>query len=187
MGKQIVATQNRYRKALIRNLNEAGRAMLERRAMIGLEKANTYHSMDFIRIAYDALFNDMIAHVIKVFEDRSDVASFWYIKRCKEKEVSNFAEEHGIDLSKLATIKDSLKHIRDKTLFHIDRDAVKNPKKVWEEAKVTGKQLASAIDEVYSILDHLYQLEIGKSFPLPEYDGSDATSIAKFAENINLI
>ncbi|RLG44328.1 MAG: hypothetical protein DRN81_04790 [Thermoproteota archaeon] len=152
--------------------------------MVGLEKANTYHGMDFIRIAYDALFNDMIAHVIKVLEDRSDVASFWYIKRCKEREVSYFVQNNGINLSKLEVIKDALKHIRDKTHFHIDRDAVKNLSEIWKEAALTRKQLVSAIEDVYSILDYLYQLEFGEHFPLPEYDGSDATSIAKFAENI---
>ena len=177
--------ESRYKRALVRNLNEAGRAILERRAMVGLEKADTYHSMDFIRIAYDALFNDMIAHIIKLFEDSKGVASFWYIKRCKEKEVKECIQKNSIDFSELENIKTSLKHIRDKTHFHIDRDAVRNPEQIWHEAKVTGKQLASAIDNAWVILNHLYQLETGEEFPLPEYNGADATAIARFTKHLN--
>ena len=180
-------TETRYCKALIRNLNEAGRAILERRAMVGLEKANTYHDMDFIRLAYDALFNDMIGHAIKLFEDTSRVASFWYIKRCKGKEISDFVNKNNIDLGKIDTIRDSLKHIRNKTHFHIDRDAVKNAKHIWKQAKITGRQLADAIDCAWMVLDYLYTLETGQKFSMPEYDGSDATRIAKYAEeNRNL-
>ena len=63
-------TETRYQRSLKRNLHEVGRAILERRAMVGLENADTCHTVDFIRISYDALFNDMMAHAIKVFEDR---------------------------------------------------------------------------------------------------------------------
>ena len=101
----IVTTESRYKRALIRNLNESGRAILERRVMVGLENAGTYHSMDFIRITYDALFNDTIAHSIKLFEDNCNVASFWYIKRCKEKEIENFSQKNNIDLSKIENIE----------------------------------------------------------------------------------
>ncbi len=178
-----IANKSRYTKALVRNLNEAGRAILERRAMVGLEKADTYHAMDFFRIAYDALFNDMIAHAIKLFEDSPRVASYWYIKRCKEKEIAAFVKENSVDLPTVEATRDSLKHIRDKTHFHIDRDAVKNPIKIWTAAKVTGRQLAEAIDCAWAILDHLYTLETGQKFNMPEYDGSDATRIAKCAKN----
>ena len=181
---QATIDQSRYRKALYRNLNEAGRAILERRAMVGLEKANTYHSMDFIRIAYDAIFNDMIAHAIKLFEDNSRVASFWYIKRCKEKDIVNFITQKRIDISKLEKINDSLKYIRDKTHFHIDKDAVKDSKKIWNKAKVTGRELAEAIDIAWKIMDHLYELDMGNKFSLPEYDGLDATKIAKYASTL---
>ncbi len=69
-------TETRYQRALKRNLHEVGRAILERKAMVGLENADTYHAVDFIRISYDALFNDMIAHAIKVFENRKGDVSF---------------------------------------------------------------------------------------------------------------
>lgn len=176
--------QSRYKKALFRNLNEVGRAILERRAIVGLEKARTHHTMDFIRIAYDAMFNDMIAHAIKLFEDDSRVASFWYVKRCKEMEVADFVARNKIDMSKLEKTRDSLKHIRDRTHFHIDKDAVKDSKVIWEEAKIKGRELAEAIDIAWKILDHLYILDTGSNFYIPKYSGSDATKIAKYANTL---
>jgi hypothetical protein len=173
--------KQRYKKALYRNLNEAGMAILERRAMVGLEKARTHHTMDFIRITYNAMFNDMIAHAMKLFEDSDRVASFWYVNRCRENEVKDFAEKNKIDTKKLYKMKEALKHVRDKTHFHIDRDAVKDPAVIWDKAGIKGRDLAQAIDIVFQILDHLYILETGDSFPLPKYSGADATKIAKYA------
>lgn len=179
-----IPTETRYQRALKRNLHEVGRAILERKAMIGIKKADTYHTVDFIKIAYDALYNDMIAHAIKVFEDRGD-ASFWYIKRCKKKEIHNFVKENNIDISRFKVLTKSLKHIRDKTHFHIDRNAVKNTKQVWKDAGIKGRELAKGLDDLWSILNYLYKLEFDEDFVFPEYDGSDATEIAKFAENRN--
>lgn len=176
--------QSRYRKALYRNLNEVGRAILERRAMVGLEKARTHHTMDFIRIAYDAMFNDFIAHAIKLFEDSRGVASFWYVKRCKETEVADFVARNKIDMSKLERTRGSLKHIRDKTHFHIDKDAVKDSKAIWEEAKIKGRELAETIDIAWEILNYLYILDTGSNFYIPKYSGSDAAKIAKYASTL---
>jgi hypothetical protein len=63
----------RYQSALKRNANEIGRALLELKALESLEQADTYHSMDFISLSYDALFNDYIAHAISY----SWFRSFW--------------------------------------------------------------------------------------------------------------
>lgn len=176
--------ESRYKRALLRNLNEVGWAILERRAMVGLEKARTHQAINFIGIAYDAMLNDMIAHAIKLFEDSSRVASFWYVKRCKEKEVAEFVARNKLDISKLEKTRDSLKHIRERTHFHIDKDAVIDPNAIWDEAKVTGRQLAEAIDIAWKILDHLHILDTGDNFRLPKYSGVDATKIAKYANTL---
>lgn len=180
----MINANDRYEKALKRNLNELGRAILERRAMLGLEQAGTYHSMDFVRLSYDALFNDYIAHAIKVLEN-SNVSSFWYLKRCKRVEVANFCKHKGIDLRKLKQISDSLKIIRNKTHFHIDRDYVKNCALAWKEESLKGSYLSKAIDDVWLIVRFLYQKHFGKEFHLPDYDGSDAGKVAKYIEEIN--
>lgn len=174
----------RYQKAIERNLFEASKSILERRILIGIEKAGKYFISPFVHIVYEALFNDMIAHAIKILEDRKGNASFWYIKRRKEKEIKEFIQNKGFDIKKVENIVAPLKHIRDKTHFHIDRDAVKDSKKVWNSARVKGKDLADVIDIVWEILKYLFKLEYSKDFDMPDYNGEDATLITKYAEGL---
>ena len=174
----------RYQSALKRNANEIGRALLELKALESLEQADTYHGMDFIRLSYDALFNDYIAHAIKVFED-SDVSSFWYLKRCKEKEVLSFCSENNIDLSSFEKVKDALRKIRNKTHFHMDRQYVKECTKAWKDADLKGIDLASALEKVWKIVNYLYNLEFDEYFNLPSYDGKDAMEAAKHVQKYN--
>ena len=173
-------SQDRYRKALFRNLNEIARAILERRAIVGLVGAEVC-GMDFIRLSYDGLRYDMVAHAIKVLEDGEDVRSFWYLKRQRESEVKAFARSNGIDLRDLETASAGLKHIRDKTHFHIDKKSVGRPGKIWEEANVTGNEFHAVLRNTFAIMDHLYHLEHGKRFNLPPFDGAEATRVAQLA------
>lgn len=99
-------------------------------------------------------------------------------------EVADFVARNKIDMSKLEKTRDSLKHIRDRTHFHIDKDAVKDSKTIWEEAKIKGRELAEAIDIAWKILGHLYILDTGSNFYIPKYSGSDATKIAKYANTL---
>lgn len=179
-------TKSQYQKALERNLFEASKSILERKILIGFEKAGKYSASPFLHIVYQGLFNDMIAHAIKIFEDRGDNASFWYIRRCKEEEINTFIQSKGIDIKKLENIVKPLKHIRDKTHFHIDKNAVKDSKAVWEKAGVSGKDLANAVDKAWEILNYLFKLEYRKDFYSTEYDSRNATLIAEYAEKNNL-
>ncbi len=178
-------SKSKYQKALERNLFEASKAILERKILVGFEKAGKYSGSTFLHVTYEALFNDMIAHAIKIFGVSKDEASFWHIKNYKQNEIDNFIQDKDIDITKLEEITCSLKHIRDKTHFHIDRKAVINPEKVWSEAGIIGKDLAKAIDDVWVILNHLFKLEYGRNFPSPDYDSQEATSIANYAEELS--
>lgn len=172
-------TQNRRERALTRNLHEVGRAILERKAMVGMEAADSNHTVDFFRLAYDALFNDMIAHAIKVFDKNKDSNTFWYIYGCFKKEINKYVESIGYDLKKLDDVAEKLKIVRDKTHFHIDKVGVLKPDDVWKSANITGAELAQAIDMVWDILNHVYKITKGDEFTFPKYNGTDATRIIK--------
>lgn len=174
-----------YKRALLRNLNETGAAILESRALVGLEKAESYHNWDFFRVAYNALFNDMIAHSIKVLEKNKRSTTFWSLYEARKGAVDTFAKTKSHDLDFLNTLsgKDKLKHIRDKAHFHIDEKGVLDPKQVWKDAGIKREELSRALDIVWDILQHLYIAEFNKEFPLPDYDGSDATEIIKLWQN----
>ena len=172
----------RYQAALNRNLSELSRAILIRKVIIGIENYNTKYISTFIHIIYEALFNDMISHSIKVFENRKGNASFWYLFKYKEKEVNEYIKTIELNINEFEEITKKLKHVRDKTHFHIDRDAVKDPEVVWNSVNIKGNELAAAIDKAHLILKYLYLIEYKKEFFMPIFDSAEATEIVKFAE-----
>lgn len=99
-----------------------------------METADTDHGIDFIRLSYWALFNDCFAHAMRVFDQHPDTASFWYLRRCEQGEVDKAATAVGLQIAELKSLSSSLKLVRDKTHFHIDKKTVFDPKVVWQQA-----------------------------------------------------
>jgi hypothetical protein len=178
---------DRFYPALFRNLNELRTAILDRRALVGLESARSKHGLDFFRLAYNAIFNDMIAHAIKVLDKDSESATFWYIYRCDPKTVLSIIKDKSHDLNFLEVVADKLKCIRDKTHFHIDKSGVLDPRSIWSKANLKGNDLGKALEDLFYILKHVYKSHLGKDFPLPEYNGSDATDLIYAAQRENII
>jgi hypothetical protein len=179
-------SDDRYRQALIRITNEIVAAVLERRALIGLEQAGTGYRWDFFRVAYHGMFNDMIAHCIRALDRSSKSASFLYIYRCKHAEIDKFVNQAKIDWSLIVSMTDKLKHVRDKTHFHIDRNAVLNPQEIWKAADIRGKQLGDCLDSLWAIVDFLHARHFGLPFSAPSYDGTDAARIVKAAQQAGI-
>ncbi|MDI4635820.1 hypothetical protein J7U46_22330 [Pelomonas sp. V22] len=158
----------RYTRAIERNLAELQRAILNRTTMVGIEKVGGVSSL-FLQVTYFALFNDYVAHCIKVFENSTRAASFWYIYRTDQGLVDAFAKKAKLDIASLEAVSAKLKHIRDQTHFHIDSKGVLDTKSVWRAAGLTGKQLSAAVDAAWSILTHLQQSLLLPETPLPAY------------------
>jgi len=164
---------------LERNLAELSNAILKRRALIGLHSAKSAHALDFFKIASHALYNDMLSHLMKVFDHHQDSVAFWWCIKLDEKVTSEIIGEHSIDIKKIEDISRRLRGIRNKTLFHIDKDAVANPKNIWSTAKLTGDDLEYVLEAGYSILNGIYRMKTGSIKELPDYDGSDAPDIIR--------
>ena len=178
---------SRLQRALERNLDELGRAILERQAMLGMEAAGSTHGMDFFRIAYDAMFNDLLSHSIKVLDRNSQSTSFWYIYRCEKVLIDRYISEKRYRLEEYGQMADRLKKVRDKTHFHIDRDAVFSPADVWKDVNIKGSELKQVIDDVWDILEYVYSQKFGKEFTVLPYDGHDATEVIKTAQDAGII
>ena len=118
----------------------------------------------FFGIAHDAVFNDMIAHSMKLFDKHRDSASLWYIYSCKRLEVeAPWKDTNHID--KLEEISKSLKHVRDKTHFHIDKKGVTDTKSIWREANIKPELLGECLSIAYEMLNHIFKLEREFDFP----------------------
>lgn len=186
-------TESRYQRALRRNLHEATQAIYECNAYNAIMNCDTAHGMDFFRVVFYSLNNDMVAHAIKLLDRSSKSASFWYIFRCKQKDITTFAEQNSLSIRNIELMSEKLKSIRDKTHFHIDREAVFNPAKVWQDADIEYKQFFYVLNSIRIILDHLYFVEFGKNFGELAYDGADvgpilravkATGVVEFEFNL---
>ena len=164
---------DRYIKALNRNLSELQKAILIRTTLLAIEK-HEYTARNFIRIIKDALYTAYIAHAIKVFDRNRESASYWYIVRVNSGSIDRVAKSLCISLDGLEAVSDKIKIIRDGTAFHIDKKSVIDPSVVWGEADLTGKDLSDAIDTVWSVLSKIQEEQGGNVPSLLDYDLDEA-------------
>lgn len=159
---------NKYQKALNRNLNEVRDAWFEWRSLLAMEGVQyPYPESSFFDVAHKAIFNCAMGHLMKVLDTHKDCASFWYIYKEKKEIIENLhgAAERIESLEKLSKAE-RLKHIRDKTHFHIDKQAVMDSRQVWREANLTSKEIYDAVLNLIYILQPLYRDEFGEPFPM---------------------
>ncbi len=179
MQKDKNVVIDRYNMALERNLAELNNAILKRRALTGLHGAQSVHSLDFFRIAGHALSNDILSHLIKVYDRPKSASFFWLINGTDKKILDEITTKHSIDLDKVKTLSKRFKTIRDKTHFHIDKDAVTDTSKIWKEAQLTGNDVGYLLESGFTILNWIYEKRTGKAKELPDYDGSDVPDIIR--------
>lgn len=177
---------DRFEHALNRVLNELRYAISMRNTHNVLVEAAPHTSWGFFSFVEIALFNDMIAHAIKVLDQHKDVSSFWYLQKTNEKLVNKAIRAHNIDIGQIAKTAKSLKHIRDKTHFHIDKRAVTNVSEVWSEANISGEQFNYAIDSLWLILQQVYFEYVGSKYIQPIYNGEEAAKIVSIAREKNI-
>jgi hypothetical protein len=170
---------NRLQAALKRNFAELNKAILNRTAYNQLCKAGfTYTGPSFFVITAQALFNDIIARAIRVFDDHKDVTSIWYIIRCNEGAAKKAAAACGTSIESLRAIVPKLRQIRDKTHFHIDREAVEAPQEVWKRAGMSGNELTDALYGAATLIANIKREIYGGELDEPTpYDGSDVHEI----------
>lgn len=135
-----------------------------------------------LKVLYYALFNDYISHCIKVFERSSGAASFWYIYETNQKPLNAYAKEHGIDISAFQVLTEKLAHVRNKTHFHIDREAVLDPQAAWREADINGANLASAVDAVWALLNDLQRSRSQAPMEVPPFDDAVIRRVADLVQ-----
>lgn len=176
-----------FDRALHRNLDEIVRAILAYRALVAIESATSERPLDFVQLAYWALFNDMLAHAMRVLDHHPDTASFWNLYKWEKSLIDRIIIDNGIDIDRLRSISASLRLVRNKTHFHIDRETVSDPKLVWRKAELKGPVLKEVLDDLFFILHALYQQKFECEFWLPDYDGSDAKEIIQIAREKGII
>ena len=178
---------SRYERAIVRNLHEVGLARFERAALLGLVHSRAKRDWNFFYVSYLALFNDLIAHSIRVLDRNSKSASFWYLHRSNSGAIDMYVAKRGINWQLLNEVSDRLNIIRDGTHFHIDHDGVMNPKAIWTQAGLTGNDLGRCLSYLWLILNHLHAQHFGRAFEAPKYDGTDVPLILAAARAAGIV
>jgi hypothetical protein len=178
-------------RAVARCTDEIARAVLYQRAWRGISEAKAYHGVDFIFLAHLALRDQMFAHAIKVLQPMRGRAGqdlgLWFLVRKHKATVARLCAAHGIFLGHVRGVAGKLETIRNTTHFHLDKEGVRDPSRVWKAAALTKKQLDDALDASLRLL-LLLHIEIkGAEYPMPWYDGLDATKITQHAYEHRLL
>lgn len=178
--------QTRLLAALSRTFAEISNATLKLIAYNALCKEKiTFSGMSFFVIAQHALYNDMIAHAIRVLDEHRDVAAFWYIHKCHPRSVETGIVKAGLDIQAVRATSAKLRHIREKTHFHIDRATVHSSARVWQNAGVTGDEFSTMLKVIAEVLSDI-NVEIlhGQPMHLTDYNGTDIPRLVGAFEKV---
>jgi hypothetical protein len=181
-----------YNRSLSRNLYEVAHALYERQALIAVEQFIEREEIlgeNFFSISYRALFNDMIAHAIKVLDEDERSATFWTLLRADETRLRRLKAYSDEKISFLKGLWEKLRIVRNKTHFHIDQLGVLDPKGVWAAADIKGNELGAGLEYLWELLTDLYQDVHGRPFPHPvkSYDGKDVLELLTYAKSKELV
>lgn len=133
-----------------------------RRTFAAMHASGRGHpSNHYLQVASRALFSDVLIRLIRIFE-RGEAAAFWYLYRCESAKVSA-----RVDIEALKGFSARLKRVRDKVFVHIDKDAVFEPQKVYQEANLRMSEIVHAIEAASTVLNALYIEQNGESFMAP--------------------
>jgi hypothetical protein len=144
--------------------------MLIRTTLDGIETAGQIEFF-FLKLVYNSLLNDYISKCIKVFERGTQAASFWYIYKTNEKIFLKIAKKREIEVSIFDEITPKLKHLRDKTHFHLDTEGIMDINEVWLTANITKQELHSCVSSAQLILcDLATELNLKRETMPKEYN-----------------
>ncbi len=175
--------EKKYHEALERNYSEVTFAHHKYLAYTKMwQDSPTIYANEFLGLCSMALFNDMVAHLIKVLERNSKALTFWNIRSQNKKQINEILKKRGCDLSFLEHMSEKLRDIRNKTHFHIDRVNVSNPKDVWTKAKLKRRDIEKTIVLLLEIFGCLYREQVSTSEPFLSYDGKDAPKIIRIVQ-----
>lgn len=172
------------KKIVKRNLSEIAFAEYKWLALTEMKRANIDYSFDcsFFYLVNHALYNDAIAHLIKVLDTDKKSTTFWHIHSFFPNEINAELDKQGWPYEKLRNFYSlQLRLIRIKTHFHIDKDCVLNPEKVWSESNIKADDVISVIRAVRASLQKI------SSTNILQYNGSDVVPILIASQKAGLL
>jgi len=172
----------RYNRAIVRNLFELERTLSYRNGVNESIRVAPTTWWSFFSYAYLAMYDTMLSHAIKILDQHSDAASFWYLWRCNRKQIEKYLLKNNLSIDEVKLLSKKLIIIRNKTHFHIDKKEIFHPDNVWNQADITGEFFNKVMDKLWDTLKDMFHEQFGKDFLLPVYNGSDIEPIIRAAK-----
>lgn len=138
--------------------------------------------LDFFRVSLNALKDARLVRLIRLLEQGSQSASFWYLLRSNEKLVSDAAKKANLDLHELADVAQRLQGIRNKTFVHIDKDGVFDPQQYYRAAGLNNDKVAEIIERVWNTMQALHVAVFGREIEHDDYTGEDIRYLARLRD-----
>jgi hypothetical protein len=160
--------RERFRKALDRLMREIDNLRTEQAAIAAYREVQLPRNR-FLTTAFVALLGDRLLRFVRIFEDSTDVASFWYLYRCEPQRMKN------LDIERLRDFSDRLKTVRDLTFIHLDKKGIFDAVAIWREAGITEGDLIHAVETARGALKGLWIEEFGNP-PISISDNEDPHS-----------
>lgn len=169
-------SDKRYRRTVERIAAEAFWLYTYQKALCGLT-VNAI-GLDFFRVSMNALKDARIIRLIRVLEDDSKVASFWYLFRANEKLMKKISKETAFDIERAKILADKFLGIRDKTFVHIDKDRVFDPAELYKDADISHKDIDDFINGLWRLMQKLHVVVLEKEIRCDNYTGEDIRYLA---------
>jgi hypothetical protein len=173
----------RYKRTVKRVTTEASWLLTEQTALVALGRVDA-HGLDFFRVAFTALLGDRLLRLVRVLEENTRVASFWYLHRCNPKGVEQALQKAKITLADLRDFSRRLKSIRNKTFVHIDKDAVFDPNKIYKHAGIKNSDVDRIVGGLCAAMQALYKATFGQVYRRDSYSGADIALLERCRHEI---
>ncbi|MEE9330814.1 MAG: hypothetical protein V3U89_01160 [Methylophilaceae bacterium] len=138
--------------------------------------------LDFFRVSLNALADARLIRLIRILEDDSQTASFWYLYKANKKLVRTAAEKCDFDIQWAKAISNKFKIIRNNTFVHIDKDAVFDPQKSYEEADITHDDIEKIIEQLWCLMQKLHFEIFHTKIEHDDYTGEDIKLLAELRD-----
>jgi hypothetical protein len=170
-------SQDRFNRTVQRIGAEAYWLHIYQTAINGMRGVDAI-GLDFFRVSLNALKDARLIRLIRVLEDDSQTASFWYLLRTNQPLIKKAAKASHLDLIDLLDIAERMRGIRDKTFVHIDKTGVFDPQQYYTAAGLNNDKVAEIIDALWSTMQAVHLEVFGEPVEPDIYSGKDIKQLA---------
>lgn len=138
--------------------------------------------LDFFRVSLNALKDARLIRLIRILEDDSQTASFWYLHKSNEKLIKTIAKICDFDINWARGISEKFVSIRNKTFVHIDKEGVFDPQQYYKNAGITHNDIENIIEGLWCLMQKLHIEVFGSEIEHDNYSGEDIKYLAELRD-----